>query len=117
MSQRLQDPMYYITSLHCEDKNVFFNKCQDALPHFAALAVVIDAYDNYRDLLYQLDDFSFAATEDVRLRFATLHGILDSILDGHAHCTETKEPPQLLWNTKINARAIVIFATVGNPSK
>lgn len=107
MHARLQDPMFRITNLYCDNHEEFFTKCQDALPQFAALAIVIDAYDNYRDLLYQLCDTSFAATEDVRLRFATLRCIIESLIHGHAQIMETNNTAttttqELVWNTQQN---------------
>lgn len=98
MHDRLQDPLYHITGLYCDDKEAFFQNCQNALQHFAAVAVVIDAYDNYRDLLYILDNrYTFATTEDVKLRFATLRCIVESLIHGHAQLTGNDDL-QLVWN-------------------
>lgn len=98
MASKLEGPLYEMHDLYNDDKDLFFNNIQSAPPLFAALALVSDAFSNYRDLLYQLDDFAFANTDDFKFRLGNLRMIVESLVQSHS--TITGRPVKLKWDTQ-----------------
>lgn len=105
MYDRIQDPMFEITSLHHEDKNIFFQRILDHMSIFGHFAIVCDAQENYRDLLFQLTNVSFVMTDSVQYRMHKLRIIFESLIVQHEQVTEHKIQA-LRWDNLVTGHFI-----------
>ena len=105
MRDRLDVPMLAVTTLHDNDRDVFFGRIVQSMQQFAMLAVVSDAYGNYRDLLFQLTDFSFATTDAIKLRLVKLRMIIDVLVSEHEKLLQTSQT-RLCWSTNVTGHFV-----------
>ena len=106
MWNRLQDPLFDVTRLHDDNPDVFFQRIIDSMEMFGIFAMVHDAYESYRDLLFELNDFKFVCTKQVTDRLRKLRVILQNLISRHEQLTEQKAGP-LQWDQLITGHFVL----------
>jgi len=101
MRTMIEDAKYIVTGLHSDNQESFMENIAQNLQSFAKFATVYDAYHNYRDLLFYVENFDFIQSDGVKMRFETLYYIINNL------CQREKKDVRvnkMLWNYDVVGR-------------